>query len=324
MNMAQQNSTWTVRDVLNWTSRKFADLDLPSPLLDAQLLIGSVLSLSKVQIYTQLDRPLIESERGQLRELVRRRMTGEPVAYLLNQKDWHNLDLFVDSRVLVPRPETETLLDVVLAVCKNDSIQPRKILDLCTGSGCLAIALAKTYTDSVVTAIDISSEALEVAQLNASRNSVSNIEFVCADAALEKTYLDIRQQGAFDIVVSNPPYVSEAEWAQCDESVRDFEPRIALVGGECGWQLPAQILTSLSRSGLLSQAKIVGFELGVDHPLLLADELKADLAIPFSGPLQQFACQRPVCEFPRNQWFAVRDYRQKSRFLFSLEQIKPS
>lgn len=315
MNMVQSNATWTVRDVLNWTSSKFAELDLPSPLLDAQLLIGSVLSLTKVQIYTQLDRPLIESERGQLRELIRRRMTGEPVAYLLNQKDWHNLDLFVDPRVLVPRPETETLLDIMLAVCKNDSLQPLKILDLCTGSGCLAIALAKAFPAACVTAVDISPEALEVAQLNATRNAAPNIEFICSDATDPKLYRSLAELGGFDVIVSNPPYVSEAEWTECDDTVRRFEPRIALVGGECGWQLPAQILSCLSESGLFDQVRVVGFELGVDHPSLLATQLAGRLTTPFSDPIQQFGCQRPVREFPRSEWFAVKDYRQKSRFL---------
>jgi release factor glutamine methyltransferase len=152
--MSQTTEIWTVRDVLNWTAQRFSALELPTPLLDAQLLIGSVLSLSKVQIYTQLDRPLIETERSQLRELVRRRLSGEPVAYLLNQKDWHDLDLFVDKRVLVPRPETETLLDLILAVCRHESWQPQRILDLCTGSGCLAIALAKAYPQAKVVAVD--------------------------------------------------------------------------------------------------------------------------------------------------------------------------
>ena len=145
MNMASNNATWTVRDVLNWTSRKFSDLDIPSPLLDAQLLIGSVLSLSKVEIYTQLDRPLIESERGQLRELVRRRITGEPVAYLLNQKEWHDLDLYVDNRVLVPRPETETLLDVVLAVCKLKLFSQTKFSTCALDLVALRLRLAKDF-----------------------------------------------------------------------------------------------------------------------------------------------------------------------------------
>ncbi|MEY2987655.1 MAG: hypothetical protein RJB13_1176 [Pseudomonadota bacterium] len=316
--MGPQNATWTVRDVLNWTSRKFSDLALSSPLLDAQLLIGSVLSLSKVEIYTQLDRPLIESERYQLRELVRRRMTGEPVAYLLKQKDWHDLDLYVDSRVLVPRPETETLLDVVLASCKSDSLHPLRILDLCTGSGCLAIALARRFPEAQVVAVDVSSDALDVARINAERNLVSNVEFICADAGQEKTYDSLKFNGSFDIIVSNPPYVSEAEWSQCEGSVRDFEPRLALVGGECGWHFPTRILELLSQTELLSRAKLIGFELGVDHPVYLSESLQSQLTIPFSHPLQQFACQRPVCEFPRGEWFAVKDYRQKNRFLFSL------
>ncbi len=317
--MSQQSETWTVRDVLNWMSQKFAGLELPTPLLDAQLLIGSVLSLSKVQIYTQLDRPLIESERSLLRELVRRRLSGEPVAYLLSQKSWHDLDLFVDNRVLVPRPETETLLDVVLAICRHENRQPKKILDLCSGSGCLAIALARAYPEAQVVAVDISSEALEIAQINCERNSVTNIQLHRADVLLAETYADSLLSGPFDIIVSNPPYVSESEWLGCDVSVRCFEPKLALVGGEQGWLMPRLLLTQLSSSGLLAQAGILGFELGISHPEVLSRELASQLTIPFSEPMQAVACQRPVWEFPRNHWFAVKDYTQRSRFLVAVK-----
>lgn len=317
--MSQQSETWTVRDVLNWTSQKFAGLELPTPLLDAQLLIGSVLSLSKVQIYTQLDRPLIESERSLLRELVRRRLSGEPVAYLLSQKSWHDLDLFVDNRVLVPRPETETLLDVVLAICRHENRQPKKILDLCSGSGCLAIALARAYPEAQVVAVDISSEALEIAQINCTRNSVTNIQLHRADVLALEAYAEGLLSGPFDIIVSNPPYVSESEWLACDLSVRGFEPKLALVGGEQGWLMPRLLLTQLSKSGLLAQAGILGFELGISHPEVLSRELTSQLTISFSEPMQAVACQRPVWEFPRNQWFAVKDYTQRSRFLFAIK-----
>ncbi|MEN9529813.1 MAG: hypothetical protein RI932_1686, partial [Pseudomonadota bacterium] len=295
----------------------FSALELPTPLLDAQLLIGSVLSLSKVQIYTQLDRPLIETERSQLRELVRRRLSGEPVAYLLNQKDWHDLDLFVDKRVLVPRPETETLLDLILAVCRHESWQPQRILDLCTGSGCLAIALAKAYPQAKVVAVDVSADALEIARINCERHGVTNVELVLADVLAPHTQSHLVSMGQFNIIVSNPPYVSEAEWMECDVSVRSFEPKVALVGGEQGWMMPAELLQALSKSGLLSGAELIGFELGLSHPEILARELGKQLALPFSEPLQVLACQRPVWEFPRDSWFAVKDYTQRSRYLFA-------
>ncbi|NBO37269.1 peptide chain release factor N(5)-glutamine methyltransferase [bacterium] len=314
--MSGQADIWTVRDVLNWTAHKFAGLELPTPLLDAQLLIGSVLSLSKVEIYTQLDRPLLEDERTQLRDLVRRRLSGEPVAYLLNQKFWHDLDLFVDRRVLVPRPETETLLDLVLAVCRHETRKPKRILDVCTGSGCLAIALGKAFPSAEVVALDISPDALQIAQMNCQRNRISNVELILADACLPATYSQLLNKGRFDIVVSNPPYVSESEWQNCDVSVKDFEPRIALVGGEQGWVMPARLLQTLSSSGVLSGAGIIALELGISHPEALSSELNDKLHFSFSNPMQVLACQRPVWEFPREQFFAIKDYSQRSRYLF--------
>lgn len=319
--MSSQSEIWTVRDVLNWTSQKFSGLQLPTPLLDAQLLIGSVLSLSKVEIYTQLDRPLLENERSSLRELVRRRLSGEPVAYLLKQKSWHDLDLFVDPRVLVPRPETETLLDLVLAICRHEGRQPRSILDICTGSGCLAIALGKSFPQAEVFALDISPDALEVARLNGERNSVSNVRWINADALDENTY---QREGfrQFDIIVSNPPYVSESEWSECDPSVKRFEPKIALIGGEHGWQFPRMLLQVLDASGLLSSVGVVGFELGLSHSEILAEEMKEPCGFVFTQPMLSLACQRPVWEFPRDQWFSVKDYTQRSRFLFALRSAR--
>jgi len=315
--MSRQSEIWTVRDVLNWTAQKFAELQLPTPLLDAQLLIGSVLSLSKVEIYTQLDRPLVESERTSLRELVRRRLSGEPVAYLLSQKFWHDLDLYVDSRVLVPRPETETLLDLVLAICRHEQRQPRRILDICTGSGCLALALAKFFPAAEVIGVDISADALDVSRLNSARNKIDNVTWIQGDALDMASYKNI-SDSPFDIIVSNPPYVSEAEWSECDPSVKQFEPKLALIGGEQGWQFPQRLLQVLKTSGLLTQAGIVGFELGLSHPEILAQEISAPCGFEFVNPPQSVACQRPVWEFPREQWFSVKDYSQRSRFLFGV------
>lgn len=327
--MSRQSDIWTVRDVLNWTSQKFSELQLPTPLLDAQLLLSSVLSLSKLEIYTQLDRPLIDSERSSLRELVRRRLNGEPVAYLLKQKYWHDLDLYVDGRVLVPRPETETLLDLILSVCRHDQRSPKRILDLCTGSGCLAIALAKSFPEACVYAVDVSADALEVAKLNAERNRITNVEWVNADALKAQSYEGLLGE-SFDIVVSNPPYVSEAEWLECDVSVKDYEPRIALVGGESGWQFPRQLLETLGHVGVLKSAGLVGLELGLSHAEILSQEFNSNdasdsydtansrLGFSFSDPFLSIACQRPVWEFPRAQWFSVKDYSQRSRFLFAM------
>ncbi|NBW82786.1 peptide chain release factor N(5)-glutamine methyltransferase [bacterium] len=209
------------------------------------------------------------------------------------------------------------MLDVVLAVCKHEARKPLRILDVCTGSGCLAIALAKSFPDATVTGIDISTEALDVARLNAERNKVGNVEWVSGDALDLKTY-SACTSSQFDIIVGNPPYVSESEWSQCDSGVKDFEPRMALVGGQDGWQMPRRLLETLRDAALLDSAGIVGIELGLSHPEILAQELSSGCGFDFPTPFLSVACQRPVWEFPRHQWFSVKDYTQRSRFLFAV------
>lgn len=303
------NDTWTVKDILAWTSGRFAQLDLPTPLLDAQLLLGSVLGLSKMQLYMHHDRVLSADERLRMRELVRRRLVGEPVAYLLGYKEWHELTLLVDSRVLIPRPETETLLDFVLDVFRSARQSPLRILDLCTGSGCLSIALGRRFPEACVFGVDVSSDALAVASENARRHGVSNVTFLCADVRDDGLLARLvgQAQGAFDVVVANPPYVSEGEWVKLDVGVRDFEPRLALVAEDEGLALAHIITREVMQEGILSANAVFAMEVGLAHCDVLAAQQSYD-------HLETFPYNTQSWKFPRGRSFALQDLTGRERF----------
>lgn len=296
---------WTIRDILNWTSQKFKQLDFPTPLLDAQLLLSAVMGLSKIQLYTEMDRPLSHDERGQLKDLVRRRLAGEPVAYLLSQKYWHDLDLFVDKRVLIPRPETESLLDFVMGNIEHARYEPQKIFDFCTGSGCLAIALARRFPNAEVVGVDISEDALEVARQNAQRNKAENVVFetldVC-DAIAFKNF--VTRNGRADVVVANPPYVSEAEWYDLEIGVSHFEPRLALVADDAGCAVEKKILAHLAENLFFEDSLFFAMEGAEGHPQKLVAE-----------PLTTLDLGTPGTSLPVQQLFALNDLERRARYL---------
>jgi release factor glutamine methyltransferase len=303
------DAIWSIRDILNWTANYFKELDIPTPLLDAQLLLGKILQLTKIQLYMHMDRPLSFEERSQMKAFVKKRAQGEPVAYLLHQKYWHTLDLFVDSRVLIPRPETETLLDSVLGVWAACENSPKLIIDFCTGSGCLAIALAKAFPLAKVVGIDISEDALAVARENAIRNQ-AEVEFICKDLNIESSYAELQSSyGKADIIVANPPYVSTEEWQQLDHSVKDFEPKLALVSDKEGLGLALRIYKGMISAEMLSQNATFLMETGIGHP----QKLMALLGN--SKSLQPFSASIPSWQLPRSDLFVLKDLEAKDRFL---------
>jgi release factor glutamine methyltransferase len=302
---------WTVKDVLSWTSQRFQSAGIDTPLLDSQLLMGTVLNLSKVQLYMHYDRPLTSEERTQMRALVQRRLAGEPVAYLLGQKFWHTLDLVVDKRVLIPRPETETLLDFVLMCWEKNVHKPRMIVDICTGSGCLGIALAKKFPEAKVIGLDCSEDALLVARENAVRNDVPNVEFRIGDV-FEKEFMKslVSEFGLFDIAVANPPYVTEKEWQECAPGVRDFEPKLALVSEQEGLAHGHAIVDAV-KENVLAHHSVFAMELSAQGPQRIAQLLH--LAEPDN--IKPYSFHTPVWDVPRGEWFALRDLEARARFL---------
>jgi release factor glutamine methyltransferase len=210
----------TLGEVLRLSTAHLERHGSPTARLDAELLLGHALGLGRVELYTGFERPLSEEELARCRELVARRAKREPVAYILGRWGFRGLDLDVDPRVLVPRPETELLVDRCLALL--DGVAGPDVLDVGTGSGAIALALADEHPGARVLAIDSSVRALAVAERNARRLGL-DVGFALHDV----------QQGLpggpFDLVVCNPPYVSAAELARLDPEVRDWEPPQALV-----------------------------------------------------------------------------------------------
>jgi release factor glutamine methyltransferase len=218
----------TVLAYLRRAADFFAARGIVSARLDAEVLLASVLAIDRVGVYLRFDQPLAAGEVDAYRELVRRRAGGAPVAYLTGVREFWSIPLAVSPDVLIPRPETELLIECVLASCRP-AVSPLRILDLGTGSGALAIALARELPDADVVAVDVSPAAAAVAAANAQRAGVAARVAVVVGSWTSP--LDAAAR--FDVIVSNPPYVPTAEMATLAAEVR-AEPALALDGGADG------------------------------------------------------------------------------------------
>src|SRR5262245_21557602 len=219
---------WTIRALMEWTEKHFQQKGIESPRLEAQLLLAHALECRKTELYTRWDEGIAEDRRGRFRDLIRRRLEGCPVQYLLGYREFFLLQLEVTPAVLIPRPETELLVTEALNFLK--SREAPRVLDVGTGSGCIAIAIAHRHMSAQITATDISAEALEIARRNAARHNLAErIRFVQGDL------LEPLGNESFDVIVSNPPYVAGEEYAALAAHVRNFEPRLALDGGPDGF-----------------------------------------------------------------------------------------
>jgi release factor glutamine methyltransferase len=205
--------------------------------LDAELLISSGLGLKRIDLYLKFEQPLKEDELQKLREMVKRRSQGEPVAYILGEKDFFGESFFVNSSVLIPRPETETLVETALDWLTKNPKEEIGILDLGCGSGCIGLSLLKKIPHARLLAVDISSEALSVAQKNAERLQVSDrAQWLCEDAfnhAQVKNKIQSFFNGGIDLLVANPPYIASDD-VEVENHVKTFEPHIALFSENAG------------------------------------------------------------------------------------------
>jgi release factor glutamine methyltransferase len=227
---------WTILEVLQWTMARFQERGLSSPRLDAELLAAHAFGLTRVQLYTQFDRPLLASELAAYRELVKRRQAGEPVAYVTGRKEFWSLDLTVDKRVLIPRPDTETTVEEALERSKERGERPR-LADVGTGSGAIALALAKSRPEAAVFACDVSPEALAVARGNAERLGLA-VTFLEGNLAEP-----LRPHAPLDLIVANLPYVRAGDIPGLAPEVRS-EPWLALDGGADGLDLVRALVAS--------------------------------------------------------------------------------
>ena len=227
----------TLIDVLRLSTTYLGDHGSTSGRLDAELLCAQALGLRRLDLYLQFDRPLDAEELTSIRELVRRRGKGEPVAYITGTREFYGRPFAVTRDVLVPRPDTETLVQRAVEFLRARPGAELRVADLGTGSGCIAVTLAAEVRGSAVTATDVSAPVLDVARANAAALGVgvSFIEGSWADAL----------EGGYDLIVSNPPYVTTAEFDAVDRDVSDFEPRGALLGGDDGLDAYRALLASI-------------------------------------------------------------------------------
>jgi len=244
---------WTVRRVLGWTTQHFEKLGLDSARLTAELLLAHVLHVSRVRLYTDLDRPLEAAELGTVRSLIVRRASGEPTSYLTGTREFYGRTFTVDHRVLVPRPETELLVEAVLQVVARDA--EVRVLDLCTGSGCVGITLALERPRARVLATDASPGAVEVARANAGALGAAE-RF---EARLGDLITPVEGEAPFDVVVANPPYVPRAEIPTLPPEVRR-EPQLALDGGPDGLDVVRRI--AAAAPGRLVSGGLLALEIG--------------------------------------------------------------
>lgn len=236
MTQAAPPKTWTIASLVKWAIDDFRTRGIENPRLDAELLVAHALEIDRMRVILDGARPLEGAELDKLRGLVKRRRAYEPIAYLRGTREFYGLQFRVDKRVLVPRPDTETLVDVALARSSHVSMCMRQ-LDLCTGSGCVAIAMAKQRPTAQVVATDISADALTVARDNALRLGAYNVAFAQGD--LFEPVIEARR---FDVITANPPYIASADIAGLMPDVREHEPKLALDGGADGLDLVRRIV----------------------------------------------------------------------------------
>ncbi len=286
-------ATWTTRKLLQWMRDAFTKKGLDAPGLSSELLMAHIIGCERLKLYLDVDRPASDEERAKLRELVARALNHEPVQYLVGTAWFFGLPISVDKRVLIPRPSTETIVEHVLqharashgghgaapAESAPTPSTPMLIADVCTGSGCIAIALAKRLPGARVAATDISADAMDVARANAERHGVADrVDFAQGDLLAPLLAHPVAgKKNSLNYLVANPPYIPDHEWDSVEPNVKDHEPHGALRGGADGMTFVRPILADgpalLAPGGqiLIEIAACTGPEvltLARAHPLL--------------------------------------------------------
>ena len=228
---------WTVKRILDWTTEHLKKHGSESARLDAEILLAHARGCRRIELYTRYEERLTEPQRATMRDLVRRRAQAEPVAYLVGHKEFYSLNFRVTADVLIPRPETETLVLEAVERAKESPAERVRLLDLCTGSGCVAVAAAKTCAKLAVTATDLSQAALLIAAENATRLGVADrVSLRHGDL-----FAAVPAGETFDLITANPPYVADGEFETLPADIRLHEPSAALLAGPDGMALLTRI-----------------------------------------------------------------------------------
>lgn len=233
-----QAETWTVLRLLTWTTSFLKERGSENPRLDAEVLLAHARRCERIMLYAAFDEVVPDDARTTFRELVKRRAAGEPVAYLVGQREFYSLRLKVTPDVLIPRPETEFVVVAALDALKRSGLASPWVADIGTGSGAIAVAVAKHAPQCRLLAVDISPAALAVARENATAHRVADrIEFREGDLLAA-----VPAERKFAVIASNPPYVSESELADLAADVKDHEPQLALLGGPTGTEIIERLI----------------------------------------------------------------------------------
>lgn len=257
----------TILEVIQKTADFFAGKGVESPRLNAETLVGHALGLKRMQLYLQFERPLAEAELDRIRPLVKRRGQREPLQHILGTVEWGGLVLKCDRRALIPRPETEYLVELIKARVTD---APASVLDMGTGTGALACALATLFPGAAVTALDLSEEALSLAAENVDALGLGGrVRLLRSD-----WFGGLGQGETFDLIVANPPYLAEEETAASEPEVRGFEPLSALTAAESGLADLRRIVEGAA--GRLKPGGWLALETGIAHHAALLDLLPAN------------------------------------------------
>ncbi len=237
-NLAMQN--WTIQKLLNWITEHFRSKGIDSARLSAELLLSHVVGLKRIELYTQFDKPVTKQQLDKLHDLVERAGRHEPIQYLIGKTEFYSLEFNITPDCMVPRPETELLVERAIEFLRTRTGK-QLICDLCTGSGCVAVAIAKNFPDADIIATDISDAALKTAAGNVEKYQLKGrIRLLCGD--LFEPLVPQLDVSKFDLIVCNPPYTKAAEFESLEKNVKAYEPRIALYAGEDGLDVYRRII----------------------------------------------------------------------------------
>ncbi|RKH75996.1 peptide chain release factor N(5)-glutamine methyltransferase [Corallococcus sp. AB045] len=260
------SDVWTIRRLLTWTTGHFEKRGVDAPRLTTEILLAHVLKTGRVRLYVDLDRPLSKDELAAFKALIERRMAGEPTNYLTGTKEFYNRPFKVDARVLIPRPETELLVEAVLHSVPKDA--PSRVLDVCTGSGCIAISVAAERPQATVLATDLSKDACALARENAQALGVAErVNVLEGDL-----FSPLPPDATFRVVVSNPPYIDSGDIAGLSAEVRR-EPRLALDGGPDGLATLRRVIEGARR--VLEPGGLLALEMGETQGSAVLELLRA-------------------------------------------------
>ncbi len=270
--MSTEPQSWTIGGLLDWTARYLAKKGSEFPRLDTEVLLAHALGCRRIELYTRYEEPASEEARARFRDLVRRRVEGCPVAYLVSRKEFYGLEFEVSPAVLIPRPDSEFVVLECLRLAK--ALATPRVLDIGTGSGNLAVTVAQQHKGAQVTAVDLSPEAVAVATRNAARHSVAErVRFLLGDL-----FGPLAPGERFDFILSNPPYIAHEDIPQLPPGVRDYEPHLALDGGSGGYAVFDRLIA------------------GAPEYLVPGGSLIVEIGSPQEGPARQRILAHPGYE----------------------------